>query len=140
MPKLFLAKTDPETYSIKDLARDQITNWDGVHSNPALLVIRSWEIGDLVLVYHSQGQAKIMGLMEIIGSPVKDENDPRPSWYAKVKFLQEFTEENQVSLKEIKESGLFNDWLLVRQGRLSTMACPDNFTYWFQKRINQKLL
>ena len=93
-----------------------------------------------MLVYHSQGQAKIMGLMEIIGSPVKDENDPRPSWYAKVKFLQEFTEENQVSLKEIKESGLFNDWLLVRQGRLSTMACPDNFTYWFQKRINQKLL
>ena len=139
MPRLFLAKTDPETYSIKDLARDQTTNWDGVHSNPALLVIRSWEIGDLVLVYHSQGQAKIMGLMEIIGSPVKDENDPRPSWYAKVKFLQEFTEENQVSLKEIKESGLFNDWLLVRQGRLSTMACPDNFTYWFQKRINQKL-
>jgi predicted RNA-binding protein with PUA-like domain len=140
MPKLFLAKTDPETYSIKDLAKDQITNWDGVHSNPALLVIRAWEIGDLVLVYHSQGQAKIMGLMEIIGNPVKDENDPRPSWYAKVKFLQEFTEENQVSLKEIKNSGLFNDWLLVRQGRLSTMTCPDNFIYWFQKRINQKLL
>lgn len=140
MPKLFLAKTDPQTYSISNLIQDQETNWDGVHSNPALLVIRSWQIGDLVLVYHSQGEAKIMGLMEIIGDPVKDENDPRPSWYAKVKFIQEFSAENQVTLKEIKQTGLFTDWLLVRQGRLSTMACPDSFVYWFQKRVNQKLL
>lgn len=139
MPKLFLAKTDPETYSIKDLAKDKETNWDGVHSNPALLVIRSWKIGDKVLVYHSQGEAKIMGLMEIISEPVRDENDVRPSWYAKVRFIQEFSNENQVSLKEIKLSGLFTDWLLVRQGRLSTMACPDNFVEWFQKRVGQEL-
>lgn len=139
MPRLFLAKTDPKTYSVFDLAKDKITNWDGVHSNPALLVIRSWEIGDLVLVYHSQGEAKIMGLMKVITLPVKDENDPRPSWYAEVEFIKHFAEENQVTLKEIKETKLFTDWLLVRQGRLSTMACPDSFTYWFEKRVGEKL-
>ncbi|MGH2508885.1 MAG: EVE domain-containing protein, partial [Ktedonobacteraceae bacterium] len=28
----FLAKTDPQTYSIEDLERDQITTWDGVRN------------------------------------------------------------------------------------------------------------
>ena len=32
-----------------------------------------------------------------------------------------------VTLAEIKQSKLFDDWALVRQGRLSTMAAPDKF-------------
>jgi hypothetical protein len=39
-----------------------------------------------------------------------------------------------VSLREIKESGLFSDWALVRQGRLSTMAAPREFVQWMQKQ------
>ena len=36
----FLAKTDPETYSIDDLARDHKTVWDGVRNPQALRAIR----------------------------------------------------------------------------------------------------
>jgi len=38
-----------------------------------------------------------------------------------------------VTLREIKESGLFADWALVRQSRLSTMAVPEKFVAWMRK-------
>ena len=39
-----------------------------------------------------------------------------------------------VTLKEIKESKKFEDWALVRQGRLSTMAAPQKFVEWMRAR------
>ncbi len=45
--------------------------------------------------------------------------------------------EPPVTLAEIKQSKLFDDWALVRQGRLSTMAAPENFVEWMRKK-NQK--
>ena len=36
----FLAKTDPETYSLDDLEREQSTIWDGVTNAQAVRVIR----------------------------------------------------------------------------------------------------
>jgi len=132
MPTYYLAKTDPETYSIEDFKKDKVTNWDGVHNYTALIHIKNWKIGDLVLIYHSQGQAKIMGLAKVISEPVKDENDPRTSYYAKLEFIREFPPEKQITLKQIRESGLFDDFMLLRQGRLSTMPCPDNFIEWLK--------
>ena len=38
------------------------------------------------------------------------------------------------TLAEIKQSKLFDDWALVRQGRLSTMAAPEKFVAWMRKR------
>jgi len=34
----------------------------------------------------------------------------------------------------VKQSGRFKDWALVRQGRLSTMAAPDEFVEWMRGR------
>ena len=39
-----------------------------------------------------------------------------------------------VTLREIKESGLFNQWSLVRQSRLSTMPAPEEFADWIRAR------
>jgi predicted RNA-binding protein with PUA-like domain len=39
-----------------------------------------------------------------------------------------------VTLAEIKQSKKFDDWALVRQGRLSTMAAPDSFVEWMKVR------
>ena len=41
--------------------------------------------------------------------------------------------EPPVTLREIKESGLFPEWALVRQSRLSTMTVPDEFVVWIKK-------
>jgi hypothetical protein len=37
-------------------------------------------------------------------------------------------------LAAIKESQLFEDWALVRQSRLSTMAAPERFVDWMRER------
>ena len=57
----FLAKTDPETYSVDDLEKDRTTVWDGVRNPQALRAIREMRPGDKVFVYHSQGEAAILG-------------------------------------------------------------------------------
>ena len=38
------------------------------------------------------------------------------------------------TLSEIKQSKKFEDWALVRQSRLSTMAVPEKFVEWMRKR------
>jgi predicted RNA-binding protein with PUA-like domain len=133
--KYFLAKTDPETYSLEDFKKEGETSWDGVHSYQAINVIKTWKIGDMMIIYHSLGEARIVGLAKVTGSPEKDENDSRGiSWHAKVKFIKEFTEDQKITLKEIKQLGIFNDFALVRQSRLSTMECPDNFVNWLKEK------
>ena len=54
----FLAKTDPETYSVENFAQEGRTTWDGVRNPQALQAIRAMRPGDEVLIYHSQGQAR----------------------------------------------------------------------------------
>jgi predicted RNA-binding protein with PUA-like domain len=39
-----------------------------------------------------------------------------------------------VTLAEIKQSKQFDDWALVRQGRLSTMSAPEKFVEWMRRR------
>ena len=36
--------------------------------------------------------------------------------------------------REIKESHKFDDWSLVRRGRLSTMPVPDNVVAWLKEK------
>lgn len=127
----FLAKTDPKTYSIDDLERDNTTVWDGVRNAAALLAIRAMRPGDTVLIYHSQGEAAIVGLARVVSEPRIDPNDPK-SWVVDMTFVQRLTE--PVTLHEIKESHLFDDWALVRQGRLSTMSVPENVVMWLKEK------
>jgi hypothetical protein len=49
-----------------------------------------------------------------------------------MQFIREI--DPPATLAEIKSSGLFDDWALVRQGRLSTMAAPESFVNWMRKR------
>ena len=127
----FLAKTDPKTYSIDDLEKDKTTVWDGVRNAAALLAIRSMHSNDDLLIYHSQGEAAIVGLARIVSEPRPDPNDPK-SWVVDVEFKLRFN--RPVTLHEIKESHLFDDWALVRQGRLSTMSVPESVVTWLKER------
>src|SRR5579864_4041333 len=128
---LFLAKTDPGTYAIDDLERDGTTVWDGVHNAQALQAIKAMAPSDQVLIYHSQGQASIVGLAEVTSAPRPDPNDDK-SWVVDVRFVKRLV--TPITLREIKDTHQFDDWLLVRQGRLSTMRVPDAFGEWLRDR------
>lgn len=126
----FLAKTDPASYSIEDLERDGRTEWDGVRNAQAVQAIRQMRPGDLVFIYHSQGESSVVGLARVVSDPRPDPNDAK-SWVVDFEFVRKLP---PVSLKEIKASGEFDDWALIRQGRLSTMSAPEAFAEWLRRR------
>ena len=133
----FLAKTDPDTYTMDQLEQDKRTAWDGVTNPQAVRAIRSMAPGDIVFVYHSGGESSIVGLMRV-ASPPRDDPKNSKSAIVDVEYLARLSP--PTSLAEIKQSNLFADFSLVRQSRLSTMPVPDNFVAWMRKRYPESKL
>jgi predicted RNA-binding protein with PUA-like domain len=127
----FLAKTEPGTYSIDDLEREKRTAWEGVTNPQAVRAIRAMRPGDRVFIYHSGGASSVVGMSVVRSEPRDDPKNPK-SAVVDLEFAGRL--EPSVTLAEIKQSGKFNDWGLVRQGRLSTMSAPENFVAWMRER------
>ena len=127
----FLAKTEPGTYSVDDLERDGKTTWDGVTNPQAAGVIKRMIPGDKVFIYHSGGVSSVVGLAGVRSPGRPDAKNPK-SQVVDLEFLKRL--DPPTSLKEIKDSGRFQDWALVRQGRLSTMEAPGGFVDWMRSR------
>jgi predicted RNA-binding protein with PUA-like domain len=128
----FLAKSEPAVYSIDDLERDKQTVWDGVTNPQAVRAIRAMKTGDRVFFYHSGGVSSIVGLAAVRSDAREDPKNPK-SAIADFAFLAKFDE--PVTLHEIKQSGKFDDWALVRQSWLSTMEAPEKFVAWMRERF-----
>lgn len=133
MPNYFLAKSDPEDYSIENLERDGITIWDGVHNFQAINTIKEMKPGDLVYYYQSQTDKAVVGLMEVVSEPFENKKDPRHSWVIEVKFVKKF--QKPVTLADFKKEGRFNDFLLIRNGRLSVMKVPTEVSKWIESKV-----
>ena len=129
--KYFLAKTDPETYSIDQLEEEKKTVWDGVTNPQAVRAIREMRPNDKVFIYHSGGLSAVVGLARVKSESRPDPKNPK-SAVVDLEFVGRI--EPPVTLGEIKQSKLFDDWALVRQGRLSTMAAPESFVEWMRKK------
>src|SRR5271156_2166233 len=127
----FLAKTEPGTYSIDDLERDRRTSWDGVTNPQAVRAIREMRPGDIVFIYHSGGVSSVVGMATVKSPPRDDPKNPK-SAVVDLEFAGRL--EPPGTLGEIKQSKKFDDWALVRQGRLSTMAVPEKFVNWMRDR------
>jgi predicted RNA-binding protein with PUA-like domain len=129
--RYFLAKTDPETYTVAQLQADQRTTWDGVRNPQAVRAIRAMAPGDAVFIYHSMGQSAIVGLAKVVSASRDDPKDPK-SAVVDLEFVSLL--EPPTTLAEIKNCGLFADFALVRQSRLSTMEVPEAFVAWLRQR------
>jgi predicted RNA-binding protein with PUA-like domain len=129
--KYFLAKSEPGVYSIDDLERDRETLWDGVTNAQAVQAIRTMRPRDRVFFYHSGGVSAIMGLAEVVSAPRDDPGKPK-SAVVDLGFRAKL--DPPTTLAEIKGSGQFADWALVRQSRLSTMEAPEAFVAWMRAR------
>lgn len=127
----YLAKTEPNTYSIGDLEREKQTVWDGVTNPVAVRAILAMQPGDRLFVYHSGGVSAIVGLAAVRSAGRPDPKNPK-SAVVDLAFLGRL--DPPTTLAEVKQSGKFNDWALVRQGRLSTMAAPEKFVEWMRAR------
>lgn len=86
-PRYWLLKTEPEVYSIDDLARepDQTTFWNGVRNYQARNYLRDQiRAGDRVLVYHSNARPPaVVGTAVVVreGYPDHTAWDPASPYY-----------------------------------------------------------
>ncbi|MEI9813568.1 MAG: EVE domain-containing protein [Acidobacteriota bacterium] len=126
-----MAKTEPSTFSIDDLERDQYTVWDGVTNAQAVKAILAMRKGDKVFIYHSGGVSAIVGLATVKADGRPDPKNPK-SAVADFQFAAKL--DPPTTLADVKTSKLFEDFALVRQSRLSTMAVPEGFVAWVRKR------
>ena len=129
--KYFLAKSEPDTYSIDDLQRDKKTTWDGVKNPQAVRAIREMQPGDRVFIYHSGGASAIVGWATVSSEPRDDPKNPK-SAVVDLEFGGRL--DPPATLADVKQSKEFEDWALVRQSRLSTMSVPEKVVTWLKEK------
>ena len=123
----WLFKEEPSCYSYNDLEKDGATWWTGVTNALARKHLRSINVGDRVLYYHTGKERQIVGEMRVVDGPEADPKSDDPK-SVRVKVAPVKRWEQPVSLEEIKQDPAFADWELVRISRLSVM--PVSAALW----------
>jgi predicted RNA-binding protein with PUA-like domain len=80
----WLMKSEPEEFSIDDLARVRVEPWSGVRNYMARFHMRAMRVGDLVLFHHSSVEPPgVAGLARVVRTNVLDEKqfDPRSPYH-----------------------------------------------------------
>ncbi len=132
----WLMKSEPEAFSIDDLARSpkQTTSWDGVRNYQARNFLRAMKVGDQVLFYHSNANPpSVVGIAEVVKTAYPDATqfdkrdthyDPgsdtdQPRWdVVDIRFVRKFTAPLSLDLLR-GEVGLKGMELLRKGSRLS---------------------
>jgi predicted RNA-binding protein with PUA-like domain len=71
--KLWLMKSEPEVFSIDDLAREGTTGWEGVRNYQARNFLRAMKVGDLALYYHSNAEPSgVAGVCRVVREAYPD--------------------------------------------------------------------
>lgn len=140
----WLMKSEPDTYSIDDLARDGRTHWDGIRNYQARNMIRDeMRPGDLAFFYHSSCEVPaVVGVMKIASEAYPDPTQfdrkskyydaksakEEPRWFVvDVEFERKLS--RPVTLAEIREKKSLSDFRLVKRGnRLSVF--PVSAKHW----------
>jgi|SRR5215470_14837046 len=111
----YLLKTEPSAYSFANLQSEKTTIWDGVTNPVALRNLRNMKPGDRLVIYHTGEEKSAVGTATVSKVEITDPKNPA------VRIKAERAVANPVTLAEIKNSKLFADSALVRQGRLSVV-------------------
>lgn len=123
----WLMKTEPGTYSWDDLVRDKSTEWDGVRNYLARNNMREMKKGDLVLIYHSVGEKRVVGIATVSAESHPDSTDTTETWdCVDVRAVKSLTE--PVTLAVVKATPALADMKLVTHSRLSVQpVSPKHF-------------
>ena len=150
--KYWLVKTEPESFSIEDLAKapQQTTSWEGVRNYQARNFMRDgMKLGDRVLFYHSNADPPaVMGVATVVREAYPDSF----AWDKKSKYYDEkSTPENPVwlmvdlklesvfprpvSLDELRGVAALKEMELLRKGsRLSVQPVRKAEFDWIVKQ------
>jgi predicted RNA-binding protein with PUA-like domain len=120
--KYWILKTEPETYSYRDLMRDKKTSWDGVRNFQARNYIKTMQAGDLAVVYESVGPKAAVGIAKILDEPYRDPSAEAEEDWSTVDIAPVKEFKTAVSLTEMKADAVLKSISLIKQSRLS--VCP----------------
>ena len=112
----WLLKTEPETFSWDDLARDKKTGWDGVRNFQARSHLKAMKKGDLAFVYHTGDEKAVVGIAKIAK---ENYPDPKDNEWVAVEIAPVNKLKNPVGLAQIKADKRFTSMVLVKASRLS---------------------
>ncbi len=118
----WLFKTEPNTWSWDDQVKKgaEGEGWDGVRNHQAANNMRKMKVGDLGFFYHSVKERSIVGVVEVIEEFHPDPTDESGKFgMVTVKAVKPVGK--PITLTDIKNDGRFDDFLLVRQSRLSVV-------------------
>jgi len=112
----WIVKTEPSTYSWKDLELKGEDTWDGVRNYQARNNLKLMKQGDQVLIYHSGTEKALVGLAQVSQSAFPDPTDE--AWVA-VKLLAIQPLSNPVTLSRLQAEPSLAEISLLKQSRLS---------------------
>jgi len=112
----WLVKTEPETFSWDDLARDKKTVWDGVRNFQARSNLKAMKKDDIVFIYHTGDEKAIIGLAKIVKEAYPD---PKDKEWVVVEMSADKKLKKTVSLAQIKSTKKLSNMVLVKASRLS---------------------
>ena len=122
----WLVKSDPETFSIDDLAKakNKTTSWDGVRNFQARNYLRAMKKGEKALFYHSNAEPPgVVGVVEVVKEAYAEKKDPL--WSA-VDFKLVKRLARTVSIDELRGEKSLAGLLILRKGsRLSVTPVTD---------------
>ncbi len=115
----YLLKTEPSTYSFGDLEREKSTTWDGVSNPVALKHLREMKSGDGLVIYHTGEEKSAVGTATVVSVDTSDPKNPQ----IKINACGPIAKPRK--LADVKNSKIFADSPLVRQGRLSVVPLTE---------------
>ncbi|KPL80181.1 EVE domain-containing protein [Herpetosiphon geysericola] len=125
----WLLKTEPNEFSWDDLVRDGSTVWNGVTNAQALINLRAMQLEDQCLIYHSGDVRAAVGIAQVSRTAYPDPSSDNPK-HVVVEIEPVVALKQPVTLVQIKAEPSLADWMLVRQSRLSVVACSPEQWAW----------
>ncbi|MBD3281455.1 EVE domain-containing protein [Candidatus Uhrbacteria bacterium] len=120
----WLVKTNPEVFSWEMLKESGKTRWDGVRNYQARNNLREMKPGDLALMFHTDPEPGVVGVMKIVSEAYDDPTTSEGNWSViDVEPLVEMT--RPVSQDEIRNTPVLNILPIKSQPKLSVMPVSE---------------
>jgi predicted RNA-binding protein with PUA-like domain len=120
----WLVKEEPDNYNFDQFVKDGHTVWSGVKNPVAQRNLRAMKKGDRVFFYHTGKEKAVIGIAKVTTEAYPDPKD-KTGTLVVVELAPDKKLKRPVTLAEIKASGRFADWALVRIPRLSVMPVSE---------------
>ena len=120
MPKHWLVKSEPASYSWEQFTKEGRAAWTGVRNFQARNNLRAMQVGDLVLFYHSVTGKEVVGIAKVAREAYPDPTADEPGWDC-VDLVPAKALKTPVTLKTIKRVPALKEIALLKQSRLSVM-------------------